>query len=151
MISATIESAASTEATSQAHRLLTADPSFWDALRSSWLVNHTWRPRIDAWASLNGEAVRVLAKVGSDDSFAVQLLDGSQVVAPRADLTQAPYVPWAVIKRHAVPKLAIAGIEHAKVEWEQLCDELHQHDDPVHRAATQDQDQDECAADAPRA
>ncbi|WP_455240244.1 hypothetical protein [Variovorax durovernensis] len=37
-------------ATEDAVRLLKADPSFWAAIRPSWLVDSTWRPRIGAFA-----------------------------------------------------------------------------------------------------
>lgn len=139
--------------TARAVRFLTSDPSFWDAIRSSWLINHNWRPRIGAWALLDGKTAMTAAKAPADspmDSFEVLALDGARLTAAADKLSQAPYVPWAVIRMHGIPKLAIAGIDASKVDWEEICDRLHQHDDPALRAADQDAEEDECATSAPR-
>lgn len=49
---------------------------------------------------------------------------------PADQLSPYPYVPWATIRRHAIPKLATAGIDVQEVSWDAVCDALHQADDP---------------------
>lgn len=136
--------------TARAVQFLATDPSFWDAIRSSWLVDHTWRPRIDAWAVLGGKKVLTIAKSTAPDSFEVQGLDGVRLTARADQLSQAPYVPWAVVRMHATPKLAIAGVNAKRVDWDEVCDRLHQDNDPAQCVAEQDGEQDECAANTPR-
>jgi len=139
--------------TARAVRFLASDPSFWDAIRSSWLVDYNWRPCVGAWALLDGKTVKAIAKATSD-TFEVLGLDGVRLTAAADELSQARYVPWAVIKMHGIPKLAIAGVDVSKVDWEEICDRLHQHDDPTYQASASSDEceaHDEPSTNAPRA
>ncbi len=130
-------------ATEDAVRLLKADPSFWAAIRPSWLVDSTWRPRIGAFAhwtppDVGAEQVAVLvtspAQRAEDDPrqrwYCVAKEAGGDAMVPADQLSPYPYVPWATIRRHAIPKLATAGIDVQEVSWDAVCDALHQADDP---------------------
>lgn len=158
-----------TTETGRAVRFLSSDPSFWDAIRSSWLVESTWQPRVGRLATLASPGLapagplevvvivnRTVSHAESPDAagFVVEKLTGEVLEVERDDLGPAPYVPWPTVKRHAIPKLKLAGIDSSKVDWEDVSDALHQHLDPAYRAAVEDQiqddEQDDCATCAPR-
>lgn len=156
--------------TSRAVQFLASDPSFWDAIRTSWLVNHSWKPRVGWWATipstqpasspLNERVLieeRHLLAADSDTAaghlFLVRQLDGTKLRVQPEALTECPFVPWAVIKRHAVPKLAIAGIDPKSVDWEDLGEQFFKDCDPGSATASphSHEPEDDCAAAAPRA
>jgi len=152
--------------TEAAVRLLTNDPSFWDAIRPSWLVDSEWRPRIGAFALwsppetgaephpvlITRSVAQPAGNAQGARSYGVVNRAGVEATAPIAELSAYPYVPWAVIRRHAIPKLATAGLDAKAVDWDAVCDVLHQHDDPAHPNGPDAQDDDETneAASAPR-
>ena len=145
--------------TIRAVHLLTADPSFWDAIRPSWLVDWSWRPRLESFATLKatatrsaGELVEVVERFGEGDrcSFSVRKRDGGMLQVGRDDLGQLPYVPWAIVRSHGAPKLAIAGIDPAMADWEAIADAIHQHGDPARLPDESTDEQDEGAVHAPR-
>ena len=164
-----IENATLDPVTSRAVQFLAADPSFWDAIRTSWLVNHSWKPRIGWWATIPSsesasnplnERVLIEGSHLADDSdpaaglvFLVRQLDGTKLRVPPEALAECPFVPWAVIKRHGVPKLAIAGIDPKSVDWEDLSEQFFKDCDPSAAPASPHslETDDDCAAAAPRA
>lgn len=153
-------------ATEAAVRLLTNDPSFWDAIRPSWLVDSEWRPRIGAFALwsppetgaephpvlITRSVAQPAGNAQGARTYGVVKRAGGEATAPIAELSAYPYVPWAVIRRHAIPKLATAGLDAKAVDWDAVCDVLHQHDDPAHANGPDAQNDDETneAASAPR-
>lgn len=74
-------------------------------------------------------------------------LDGTKLRVPREALAECPFVPWAVIKRHAVPKLAIAGIDPKGIDWEDLSEQFFKDGDPSAPAPLHSHEtEDDCAA-----
>lgn len=145
--------------TARVVQLLAADPSFWDAIRSSWLVDSNWRPRLACFATLRAtharptqELVEIVDRFSEGDlnSFAVRKRDGAMLQVGRDDLGPPPYVPWAIVRSHAAPKLAIAGIDPATADWDAIADAIHQHGDPTHLPDQLSDEQDDGAVHAPR-
>lgn len=139
--------------------LLTSDPSFWDAIRSSWLADSNWVPRVEHFATLKSTEARSVQELveivdrfseGGLTSFAVRKRDGGLLQVVRDDLGPPPYVPWAVVRSHAAPKLAIAGIDPSKADWDAIADAIHQHRDPVRLQDQTPDEQDDGAVHAPR-
>lgn len=146
--------------TARVVRLLTSDPSFWDAIRLSWLVDSNWMPRLECFATLKytdaqpaQELVEIVHRFseGGLTSFAVRKRDGGLVKVGRDDLGPPPYVPWAIVRSHAAPKLAIAGIDPAKADWDTIADAIYQHGDPALPPDQPSDEQDDGAVHAPRA
>lgn len=152
--------------TEGAVRFLTNDPSFWDAIRPSWLVDSTWCPRIGAFAlwtppdlGAEPQPVRITRSAAQPPEqaqgeywYQIAKQSGGDAAAPAAELSAYPYVPWSVIRRHAIPKLATVGLDAKEVDWDAVCDALHQHNDPGHAypPCAQNDDETNEAESAPR-
>ena len=93
--------------------------------------------------------LRTQRYLASDPSFWHAIRPSWRVDAQH-EPSPPPYVPWAVVKRHAVPKVATAGIDPSKVDWVQVSEALFRHDDPTLPADTATEEQDDSAACAPR-
>lgn len=66
--------------------------------------------------NLNHESARAVHFLASDPSFSAAI--GPWVNEPSPELV-------ANVRRHAIPKLAIAGIDHSKVIWEGVSEALY--------------------------
>ena len=129
-------------------------------------MSHSWKPRIGFWATIPSsdsansplnERVLVEERHLRDEAdpdagllYLVRQLDGTKLRVPPEGLAECPFVPWAVIKRHAVPKLAIAGIDPKSVDWEDLSEQFFKDCDPGAAFPHSHETEDDCAAAAPR-
>jgi hypothetical protein len=95
------------------------------------------------------ETLRTQRYLASDPSFWDAIRPSWRLDA-RHGISPPPCVPWSVVKRHAVPKVATAGIDPAKVDWVWVSEALSHDKDPTLLADTAIEEQDNRAVCAPR-
>jgi len=86
---------------------------------------------------------------GPDYQFLVEDSDGCRFAVGPESLGPPPHVPWEAVKRHAMPRLVAAGVDHSILDWVQLSGALFQDNDPAHEADAQAPTQEDDSASTP--
>ncbi|TAL65802.1 MAG: hypothetical protein EPN79_11670 [Burkholderiaceae bacterium] len=139
----------SNAATLTAAETLCSDRDTWDVIRDRWLTDSTFSLAVGRsviFASeilLKCEEATVVRKIQrvckSGDAYEFQwevlASDRTLHLAKDSELSQPPYVPWAIFKSLFKTKLQGFGINVDEVDWQEVAEQFSKSNDPGPRQA----------------